>query len=149
MCYTTGMVIVSGKHSSNNPVPILLMISIIFWLVTAIWFGISQWYVTQADSAQGVVTSIIPQGKGYTPVVQFRTGEGKLIEFHQSFSQNPSPYTIGDSVRVYYFPEHPTRAKIANWVGLWLGPVLFSIAAFAESITTLVIWRKLIHKRRQ
>jgi hypothetical protein len=150
MCYTAQMIVVTGKHRSKHPVRILLIVSIIFWLVASCWFGYNFWFITHADVADGVVMQLIPRGKyRFTPLVQFRTGDGQLIEFHQSFSQNPPPYTIGDRVTVYYFPEHPTRAKIANWVGLWLGPVLFSIAAFAESITTLVIWRKLIHKRRQ
>jgi hypothetical protein len=58
----------------------------------------------------------------YTPIVHFKTEEGREIEFFGRGGSGKS-YREGDGVTVAYDPERPIDAHIVSFVDLWLPAV--------------------------
>lgn len=66
--------------------------------------------------AQGLVIGLQENydsdGSTYTPVVQFKTSNGKSIEFVSSYSSSPPAYEVGEAVIVVYPLDEPESAII-------------------------------------
>jgi hypothetical protein len=59
----------------------------------------------------------------YRPVIQFSTGEGRVVRIDSIVSSYPPRYAVGDKVRVLYDPDHPAEARIDDFIDLWSRPV--------------------------
>jgi hypothetical protein len=60
------------------------------------------------------------------PTVSFTTIEGKKIVFSSESGSNVSP-KIGDSIKIYYQPDDPQKARIASFMPFWMLPLMFVI----------------------
>ena len=70
----------------------------------------------QGVRIQGEVISLSTNcdsdGCSYSPIVYFKTRNGKAITFESDFSTSPPSYNVGEVVTVYYSPENPEEAII-------------------------------------
>ncbi len=60
----------------------------------------------------------------YSPVVRFITQRGKAIEFSSDTGTKKAAYKKGDTVEVLYLPSSPEKAKINDFLSLWMMPVV-------------------------
>jgi hypothetical protein len=90
----------------------------------------SRQFVAGAHKAQGTVVELIESrdsdGSTYKPVVRFTTVDGREITYTESFSGNPPPYDVGDTVEVLFTPDNSHKARIRGFMSLWLGPAILS-----------------------
>jgi Protein of unknown function (DUF3592) len=78
--------------------------------------------------------------RSYAPVVRFTTQEGREVEFHGRGGSGTS-LAKGDRVTVIYDRTHPSRARIASFVDLWLPSVVsFAVAALFGGAVLLSRW---------
>jgi Protein of unknown function (DUF3592) len=88
-------------------------------------------FVAGAQTLQGTVVELIANRDSdgdttYKPVVRFSSPDGQEVTYTESFSGNPAPYDLGESVEVLYSPGHSRKARIKGFVSLWLGPVILA-----------------------
>jgi hypothetical protein len=87
-------------------------------------------FVAKAVTSQGTVVDLIEQrdsdGTTYSPVVRFSTPGGREITYTESFSGNPAPYDVGDTVEVLYSSDQPGKGRIKGFMSLWMGPVILT-----------------------
>lgn len=63
----------------------------------------------------------------WKPVVHYETADGKGITFSSSFSSNPAPYDVGETVEVLYLRDDPGDARIKGFGSLWFGAALLAV----------------------
>lgn len=74
-------------------------------------------YIRASARAPGVVTALQRSGDGYySPVVRFRTAEGREMMFTSKWRSKPADYDVGEQVEVLYPPARPGDASIGS---LW------------------------------
>jgi hypothetical protein len=120
-----------GRLGKLGLIPIGLLL-----LLAAAW---SVWttkaWLARAVEVQGSVIEMVrvrdSDNTGYlfTPLVRFRTAEGKVIEFQSGVRTNPPAYRTGQTVSVLYDPEEPQSAAIRGVLSLWLMPIILSFIA--------------------
>lgn len=91
----------------------------------------------------GNKTRLDPRGtQPYVPVVEFRTGDGRVVRFTDSlFGSIPPTYKAGDKVRVVYDPKDPQTARIRSWSRLWLGSAILMIGGLVPVVVGgAVVW---------
>jgi Protein of unknown function (DUF3592) len=97
---------------------LLLTIAFLMWKST-------RSFIARAEVATGKVVELREKsdsdGSTYSPVVHFRASNGAEITYTESFSGNPPPYDVGESVEVLYLPDDPREARIKGYMSLWLG----------------------------
>lgn len=113
-------------------------------LAGAIALGVStRHFVASAQHAEGTVIDLLPSRSSsgdsvlYSPVVEFKTPDGREFEVRSSVASDPPSYHEGEKVTVLYRPEAPGNAQISGFFSLWggtlvlgiLGAVFFSIGA--------------------
>jgi hypothetical protein len=85
-------------------------------------------FVARAVTTQGTVVDLAEKhdsdGVTYSPVVRFTTPAGGEITYTESFSGNPAPYDVGDSVEVLYSSDEPGKGRVKGFMSLWFGPVI-------------------------
>lgn len=101
-------------------------------LVGAIWsFTSTREFLATAVTTEGVVTEMVRSRSSdsttYSPVVEFTTESGELIEHSSTSGSNPPSYDVGEKVTVYYQPGQPHRAKISGFFSLWGLATIFGI----------------------
>lgn len=100
-----------------------LFISAILFFMGMVFGGIAGYLYWQeanlkqaGGQAEGTVIGLSESsdedGTAYAPVVTFRTGSGRAIEFKSTFYTSPASYQVGQKVTVLYDPEAPENAKI-------------------------------------
>jgi Protein of unknown function (DUF3592) len=100
-------------------------------LVGALFFWNStRSFVAHAQTTQGKVVELIEVrdkdggSSTWKPRVTYRAPTGQQITFESSFSTNPAPYSVGETVDVLYLPSDPAEARIRGYQSLWLGPTI-------------------------
>jgi hypothetical protein len=63
----------------------------------------------------------------YAPLVNFRTADGRTVEFQSAVSSNPPAYTVGETVRVLYDPDRPASAAVAGMFSIWGTAIIVGI----------------------
>ncbi len=99
-------------------------------IATALLLGKSQQsFLRKAHTAPGTVIELVwnRSVKGYAPVVQYTTGDGRPITFRSNVSFNPPAYEAGEAVTVYYDPDNPQDAQVKGPMGQWFIPGLFGL----------------------
>jgi hypothetical protein len=92
-----------------------------------LWNG-SRRFVAGARTVQGAVVELIESrdsdGTTYKPVVRFTANDGREITYTESFSGNPAPYDVGETVEVLFTADNPHQARIKGFMSLWLAPTI-------------------------
>jgi hypothetical protein len=100
----------------------------LFLLVGFGWFAREINFGRHAVPAAGTIVDLRVSDSGdgptYTPVVEFKTSEGRTVRF-EGISTNPPPER-GISTRVLYRPEYPEDARIDRFIDRWLFPSVFT-----------------------
>lgn len=78
--------------------------------------------VANGEQATGVVLQAHDNQK---PIIEFRTARGERIRIEGKISASPSPYEVGERVRVFYFPNEPADALIDTFIERWFVALLF------------------------
>lgn len=109
----------------------------------------TQDFLSKAVSTEGTVTQLILSRSNdsttYRPVVEFKTQNGRIVEFTSSTGSNPPSYSQGEVVEVLYQETSPQDAKINGFFSLWggiailggLGSVFFVIGFLIISVSAL------------
>ncbi len=113
-----------------------LIIGIVFSLVGMLLVAIAIFlfirtriFLSTAKQVKGTVVRMVYShssegGGGYSPVYQFRTIEGQIIEAGDSMSSNPPMFHEGQVIDVLYDPANPQKARIKKWMSLYFVSVL-------------------------
>lgn len=87
-------------------------------------------FIARAQSAAGKVVSYHAsrgsKSTTYAPEVVFIAPDGRSVEFRSQISSGSPDYSIGQSVPVYFDPDHPTRAEINAFVPLWMPVIILT-----------------------
>jgi hypothetical protein len=55
------------------------------------------------------------QGKTtYAPTVRYTLPDGREMRYHHDIFSRPSSYDVGESVTVFYDPQHPEQVRLAD-----------------------------------
>ncbi len=72
-------------------------------------------FIRMSERAPGLVTAFHRSNDGYSsPVVRFRTAEGREIMFTSKWRSRPADYDVGEQVEVLYPPARPGDASIGS-----------------------------------
>ncbi len=98
-------------------------------LIAAFLFARTRMFISNAQEVKGTVIRMVYSrssegGGGYSPVYQFKTIEGRLVEKQDSLSSNPPMFTEGQTIDVLYEPANPENARIKKWMNLYFLPLL-------------------------
>ena len=63
----------------------------------------------------------------YKPEVEFKTPNGKRIEFTSSSGTNPPSYSKGEVIEIFYDESLPQNAKINGFFSLWGGAIILGL----------------------
>lgn len=58
-------------------------------------------------------------GASWSFTVEWTDGQGETHQTHSGYSTNKPP-EVGSQIEVQYYPDDPSRARVANWSGRWL-----------------------------
>ena len=107
----------------------LLMIGGLLLIVAAVlfytrWRKFSQWAVADGIVLRLEARAIRPGERILSyPVVEFETTEFRVVSFESNLGTAPSPYRVGQTVRVRYDPADPQHAVIDSLAARYLGPI--------------------------
>ena len=74
-------------------------------------------YIRASERVPGLVTSLQGFSDGYfSPVVRFRTRDGREMMFTAQWRSRPADFKVGEAVEVLYPPDRPGEASIGS---LW------------------------------
>ena len=116
-------------------------------------------FLSEASIAEGTVIQLVQSSSSgsstYMPVVEFKTQDGKLVEFTSSVGSNPPSYTQGEIVEVYYQESSLEDTKINGFFSLWLGTTIvggigavFFIIGFLIILVIALKDRKVKHLKK-
>jgi hypothetical protein len=124
----------------------------IFGLLTCgfLLAGFAFWYkakrfIDKSEKAKGVVIKVkkIPfedRGDTFSPVVRFRTNDGRALSFTDAVSRYPAEFEVGEQTDVLYDPENPHNARaVKNISDLFLLAKMFGVAGAAVIASGLVM----------
>ena len=102
---------------------IFAIIGIVMVVIAFVLSNNEQQFIRTATHVTGTVTQLLTStdsknNSSYKPVVQFTTTDGQEITYTSNISSNPSPYSIGQKVDIYYDPANPHSVVIAGQTGL-------------------------------
>jgi len=87
----------------------------------------------------------------YHPRVQFRTADGRSIDFVSSIGTSPPSYAVNQRVTVLYDPQNPTNAHINSFASLWVATMVLGIlgVVFTCPMIVLTIWQRASDQKDQ
>ena len=114
-----------------------LIIGIVFPLVGGLLLAIgvfllirTRMFISKAQEVKGTVIRMVytrsSEGGGYSPVYQFRTIEGQVVEVQDGLSSNPPMFKEGQVIDVLYDPANPQSARIKKFMSLYFVSILLS-----------------------
>ncbi|MEN3158511.1 DUF3592 domain-containing protein [Alkalimonas sp. NCh-2] len=130
---------------------LFLMLAIPFWYAALSTAKSSVSFLTQGETASGVITSRVlesgcrsPSGKGCTIelTVAFETADGQRLQ--QRFSSQAAyyrDYQTGDPLPIRYNTSEPTQAMIINWQRILRDILFYGSAVISFS---LILIRRLM-----
>ncbi len=110
----------------------------------------SREFVAGAQSAPGKVvgfkvhegTELGSRDDIHYAMVQYRTADGRDIEFQGPSKDGLVKLKSGDDVRVLYYPDDPKNARVDSFMGLWFVPtILWAVGGGAIAIPLLTMWQ--------
>jgi hypothetical protein len=101
----------------------------------------------RAVRADGEVVELVEErsrnssGSLWAPRVRFRIPDGRSFEFVSSVRTKPPAYAVGDRVAVRYDPDHPSEARIDDWLSWWFLPSLLgALGAVFTIVGSALLW---------
>ncbi len=124
---------------------LLLNLLWIGMLAIGLYYGYSSWHLTtQGSRIVGNVVQMISSEDdngdySYAPVVQYAVN-GNTYTYESHNYTNPPAYQEGQQVQLLYDPAHPDKARISNFLELWLLPfLLIPFALIAAAVNLFVV----------
>lgn len=104
------------------------VVGVVFLIIGLFVFNSTILLERKGSIAEGRVVEMVLNSDrdGYRPVVEFVDARGERHQFASSFSSNPPRFKAGDKVEVLYRPDAPERARIRDWLTLYLLPSIFA-----------------------
>jgi hypothetical protein len=121
------------------------MIGIIMGSVSIGVYMSTQNMLAHATKVSGTVVDLQyrrgSKGGGvYSPIVKFRTVEGKDIQDSASFGSDPPSHKVGDIVEVVYDPQSPEKSwQINSFWDLYFLPALFGLFGVIFTSVGLIV----------
>lgn len=117
-------------------------------LLIAVGTGVERaLFVSTSHSADGVIAGLRyirrpskPTSQTSSPVFRFTAENGISYTLTSGIAQSPSPWRIGEHVRVLYQRDHPENAHIDSFVQLWEPQVILGIVGGICSVFPLLIF---------
>lgn len=134
--------------STNLILPIFFCVIggiFIFFAITT--FINTRTFIANAQNVTGKVVRLVYKrssdgSSSYSPVFQFRTISGQMVEVEDSLSSSPPMYDEGDNVEVLYDPANPQEAKIKKFSSLYFVTMIFG---FMGSLFAVIgVWVLLV-----
>ena len=125
-------------------------------LVVAVFLGVAIFnavgkaaYVMASETAEGKILEFVylPGGTGgddYVPRVEYRPAGGEPIVFTSLIKESSGRKSSGiveQPVKVYYDPDNPEDAEIAQFAGLWRFPII--MAMLGAIVAAYTAWARL------
>lgn len=124
---------------------VLIAVGILTALAGAIWAWTTEGFSEGAVSVPGTVVALheeygggSPPGYSWFPVVGYRV-DGRPHQFTSGIGAAPPAFEVGEAVTVLVDPADPTKARIAAFQTLWLGPLILVIVGVIGVIVGLVL----------
>ncbi len=98
-------------------------------------------FLDNAIKTNGKVIELVYKGAGdgggamYSPKIEFTTATGQPVQFTERWSSNRPDYKVGDEAPLYYDPENPSKAKLAQKKGM-----MFFVAYFVGGLGILFLF---------
>ena len=103
------------KAFMTGPVYLILFGLVFFGIGSGLTYQ-QRTFERQGAQAQGEVVGLAQScdddGCTYSPVVRFKTQNGKTVSFESTYSSSLPAYEVGESVDVIYTPGNPEKAVI-------------------------------------
>lgn len=127
----------------NFAIKVILFSGVVCTLIAGwLWFSIGSFLKT-AVLTTGTVVSVYEEdsfdGTSYGMDFSFVVPSGKKMVGSTHIGGDDAGYAKGKSVEVYYNPLNPADVKINSFFQLYLMPIVFSVAAFAEFFSATIL----------
>lgn len=122
-------------------------------LVGGLYYGYGSWKLTtQGTTVEGRVVNLLSSEEDdgsttYAPVVEYEAG-GNTYSYESHNYSNPSTYQVGQEVNLIYDRDHPDKARISNFVELWLIPLLLIPFGLGTGAVAIFLMPLLSGRRR-
>lgn len=104
---------------------IFAFIGTVFGVVSAVLTFKSDELIANGVRTQGrVVRLLYNDGGSASPVVEYETGSGDTRTYISSMYSSPPAYRPGETLTLWYDPEHPDRVQLSG-LDRWLLPGIF------------------------
>ena len=127
------------KSFMHGPVYLILFGLIFFGIGGALTYRQIK-FERQGVVIQGEVISLSTNcdsdGCTYSPIVKFKTRNGRAITFESNFSSSPPSYNVGEVVTVIYSPETPDdviikgEGQVFRIVFMGVGGIIIGIGLY-------------------
>jgi hypothetical protein len=127
------------KSFMRGPVYIIMFGLVFFGIGSGLTYRQIK-FKSQGIQIQGEVISLSPNcdsdGCSYTPIVHFKTRNGKAITFASAFSSSPPAYDEGETVTVIYSLDDPKEAiikgegQVFRLVFMSVGGIIIAIGVY-------------------
>jgi len=119
---------------------IFLFIGAGLMVIAIICYFDTKSFLANSNEIQGKVIGFVRGYKGvFCPIISFKTEDGKIMKFKESFGTRPPQYKKGDLVRVLYNPKNPSYAKINSFWSLWFVEILFAFLGLVFSLVGAIL----------
>ena len=111
----------------------------ITWLSTVFNF------LNKAIKTNATIIDHVERGRDSTtlaPVFLFETKNGTSIKIDSNIGSSIREFTVGDTIEIYYDPNHPYDAKINSFVQLWAFPIIICLFGISFVIVVPLIYKK-------
>jgi len=108
----------------------MICASPIFAVVATITFANAWHVVSQGVRVAGVVTELRNSGDVLCPVVDFKDQNGVQHTHYSSAGSSPPRFSVGEKIQIIYDPTDPKKARIDNFMHLWMFPLAFASGSF-------------------
>lgn len=113
-------------------------------LAVGLYYGYNSWHLTtQGNRIVGTVVQMISSEDdngdySYAPLVQYEVN-GSTYTYESHNYTNPPAYQEGQQVQLLYDPARPDKARISNFLELWLLPFLMIPFALITAAVNLFV----------
>lgn len=145
----------ASPAKSSLPMTCLGAVLNLVWiglLAAGVYYGYGSWKLsTQGNRVTGTVVQMISSddedGVTYAPVVEYQA-DGSAYSYESHNYSNPPAYHVGQQVNLVYDRAHPDKARISNFLELWLVPLILIPFGFSTGFVTLLVLPAMMRRRR-
>lgn len=136
---------------------ICLAVGVILLVVAGYFFVQEQSFLQRAEHLTGTVTDLSISTSfqdqqtwtDYCPVIDFRTNQGKSVEYTSDTCSNPADYKVGQKVNIYYDPNDPNATQMPDkYASQYAGVFIPLIVGFIFAAIGLgIYWAGVLRRR--